>query len=47
MDKVSLDMAIERACAMRSSRPWEVLDAARDYVRRGWRPVPLPLTVKS
>jgi hypothetical protein len=47
MSMRELDEAIERACAMRRSRSSEVLEAARDYVGRGWRPVPLPLTVKS
>jgi putative DNA primase/helicase len=47
MDTRALDEAIERACTMQRSRPTLVLDAARDYVERGLRPVPLPLTVKS
>src|SRR6516165_4994286 len=47
MDPRALDEAIARACTMQKSRPTRVLDAARDYVRRVWPPVPLPLTVKS
>jgi putative DNA primase/helicase len=47
MDSRELDEKITRACTMQRSRPTLVLDAARDYVRREWAPVPLPLTVKS
>jgi hypothetical protein len=47
MDSRELDEKIERACAMWKDDPTLVQNAARDYIRRGWRPVPLPLTFKS
>jgi putative DNA primase/helicase len=47
MDTRLLDEAIARACAMWRAHPILVPNAARDYIRRGFRPVPLPLTVKS
>ena len=47
MDTRALDEPIDRACTKQRSRPTLVLGAARDYVRRGFSPVPLSLTLKS
>ena len=47
MSAVELDLKIEHACAMWRADPTLVPNAARDYIRRSLRPVPLPLTVKS